>query len=100
MIRIGIIGIGHWGPNYARILNGLVPNASLVACVDRVESRLQGIRAQYPHVEVFTAPREMLERKMVDAAAICTTATPNRGLTEYCLEAGLDVLVEKRIAAS
>ena len=67
MIRIGIIGIGHWGPNYARILNGLVPNASLVACVDRIESRLQAIRAQYPHVELFTDHREMLRRKLVDA---------------------------------
>ncbi len=100
MIRIGIIGIGHWGPNYARILNGLVPDASLVACVDRIESRLQGIRAQYPHVEVFTDHRELLKRKLVDAVAICTTATTHRSLTEDCLEAGLDVLVEKPIAAS
>jgi predicted dehydrogenase len=100
MIRIGIIGIGHWGPNYARILNGLIPNASLVACVDRVEARLQGIRAQYPHVELFMDHRDLLARKMVDAVAICTTATTHRSLAEDCLDAGLDVLVEKPIAAS
>lgn len=98
MIRVGIIGIGHWGPNYGRILNGLIPNVSLTACVDRVESRLEGIMAQYPHVEVFTDHREMLNRRIVDAVAICTTATTHRSLTEDCLEAGLDVLVEKPIA--
>jgi len=98
MVRIGIIGIGHWGPNYARILNGLIPNVTLAACVDRIESRLRGIRAQYPHVEVFTDHREMLSRHLVDAVAICTTATTHRSLTEDCLDAGLDVLVEKPIA--
>lgn len=100
MIRIGIIGVGHWGPNYARILNGLVPNASLVACVDSVQARLDGIRAQYPHVELFTDHRDLLKRRIVDAVAICTTATSHRRLAEDCLDVGLDVLVEKPIAAS
>ena len=59
MLRIGIIGIGHWGPNYARILNGQVAGATLTACVDKVPARLNSIRAQYPQVEMLTDHREM-----------------------------------------
>jgi len=100
VLRIGIIGIGHWGPNYARILNGQIAGATLTACVDRVPARLNSIRAQYPQVEMLTDHREMIERKLVDAVAICTTATTHRPIAEDCLAAGLDVLVEKPIAAS
>jgi len=100
MLRIGIIGIGHWGPNYARIFNGQIPGATLTACVDKVHSRLEGIRSQYPQVELLTDHREMIERRLVDAVAICTTATTHRAIAEDCLAAGLDVLVEKPIAPS
>ena len=100
MLRVGIIGIGHWGPNYARILNGQVAGAKLTACVDRVPARLNTIREQYPQVAMLTDHREMIEKKLVDAVAICTTATTHRPIAEDCLAAGLDVLVEKPIAAS
>jgi len=100
VLRIGIIGIGHWGPNYARILNGQVAGATLTACVDRVPARLNAIRAQYPQVAMLTDHREMIEQRLVDAVAICTTATTHRPIAEDCLAAGLDVLVEKPIAAS
>jgi predicted dehydrogenase len=100
VIRVGIIGIGLWGPNYVRVFNGLSPDAALVACVDRIEERLDAIRAQYPHVAVLTDHRELLRRRMVDAVAICTTATTHRAIAEDCLEAGMDVLVEKPLATS
>jgi predicted dehydrogenase len=68
MLRIGTIGIGRWGLNYARIFNGLIPGVTLTACVDRVDGRLQGVRAQYPHVEILSDHRELLKRRLVDAA--------------------------------
>ena len=100
MLRVGIVGIGHWGPNYARIFSGQIPGATLTACVDRAKPRLDAIRSLYPHVEMLADHREMIERKLVDAVAVCTTATTHREITQDCLEAGLDVLVEKPIAAS
>jgi predicted dehydrogenase len=100
MLRIGIIGIGQWGLNYARIFNGLIPEVTLSACVDRVEERLRLVRAQYPHVQLLTDYKELFKRRLVDAVAICTTATTHRRVAEDCLEADVDVLVEKPMAAS
>jgi predicted dehydrogenase len=100
MLRVAIIGIGHWGPNYARILNGQIPDVSLTACVDSDKRRLDAIRAQYPHVEMLSDYRELLARQLADAVAICTTATTHRPIIEDCLEAGLDVLVEKPLTTS
>lgn len=100
MVRVGIIGIGHWGPNYARIFNGQVKGATLAACVDRVPGKIEAIKAQYPNVAFFTDHRELIDRRLVDAVAICTTATTHRAIAEDCLSAGLDVLVEKPIASS
>jgi predicted dehydrogenase len=100
MLRIGIVGLGHWGPNYARILSGLIPGAKLTACVDRVEARLDTVRAQYPNVEMLTDHQVMLERRLVDAVAICTTASTHRQIAEDCLRAGVDVLVEKPMASN
>lgn len=100
MLRIGIVGIGHWGPNYARIFSGQIPGATLAACVDRAQPRLEAIRALYPNVDLLTDHRVMIEKKLVDAVAVCTTATTHREIVDDCLNAGLDVLVEKPIAAS
>jgi predicted dehydrogenase len=100
MLRIGIVGLGHWGPNYARILSGLIPGATLTACVDKLEARLDAVRAQYPSVEMLTDHRSMIERRLVDAVAICTTASTHREIAEDCLHAGFDVLVEKPMAAT
>jgi predicted dehydrogenase len=100
MLRVGIVGMGHWGPNYARILSGLIPGASLTACVDKLEARLAAVRAQYPNVVMLTDHRAMLEQRLVDAVAICTTASTHRQIAEDCLRAGIDVLVEKPMAST
>ena len=38
-LRFGLVGLGHWGPNYARLLSGIVTGARLVACADLREER-------------------------------------------------------------
>ena len=98
MIRFGVIGLGHWGPNYARLLNASIPGAVLAAGVDRVEAKLESLQRHYPHIAVFTDHRQMIESGAVDAVVVCTTATTHRQIVEDCLDGGLDVLVEKPMA--
>jgi predicted dehydrogenase len=98
MLRIAIIGLGYWGPNYARLLAGTIDGLEFVAAADRDENRLRTISRQYPSVLTYTDYREMLAHGGVDAVIVATPATTHREIVEDCLRAGLDVLVEKPIS--
>jgi predicted dehydrogenase len=97
-LRFGLIGVGHWGPNYARLLHGQVPAARLVACADLRPERLAAIGALYPGVRLHTDHRALLADGGLDAAIVATTTTTHRSVTTDCLQAGLHVLVEKPLA--
>jgi predicted dehydrogenase len=97
-LRFGIIGLGHWGPNYARLLHGQVPNARLTACADLRADRLERIGALYPGTRLHADHRSMLEAGDLDAVIVATTTSAHRAVTVDCLEAGLHVLVEKPLA--
>jgi predicted dehydrogenase len=97
-LRFGLIGLGHWGPNYARLLHGQVPNARLVACADLRPERLQGISKLYPTVRTHGDHRSMLAAEELDAVIVATTTTTHQLVTTDCLDAGLHVLVEKPLA--
>ena len=94
-LRFGLIGLGHWGPNYARLLRGQVPNASLAACADLRDERLRPMGRLYPGVRLHADHREMLEAGELDAVIVATTAATHRRVVEDCLRAGMHVLVDK-----
>ena len=48
-IRVGLIGYGYWGPNYARVLNDL-PDVSLAFVCDAREEQLRRAAARFPQV--------------------------------------------------
>jgi predicted dehydrogenase len=97
-LRFGLIGLGHWGPNYARLLRGQVPDATLAACADLQEERLRPMSRLYPGVRLHDGHRDMLEAGGLDAVIVATTAATHRAVVEDCLRAGLHVLVEKPLA--
>ena len=97
-LRFGLIGLGHWGPNYARLLHGQVPHATLAACADLRPERLQPMGRLYPGVRLHRDHRAMIEAGELDAAIVATTAGTHRPVVEDCLDAGLHVLVEKPLA--
>ena len=97
-LRFGLIGLGYWGPNYARLLRGHVPRASLVAFADLQEERLRSMGVLYPEVAAYTDYRRMLEGGDLDAIIVATGASAHRRVVEDCLRAGLHVLVEKPLA--
>jgi len=97
-LRFGIIGLGHWGPNYARLLRGQVPDARLVACADLRPASLDTIARLYPDVDRYTDHRRMLARGDLDAVVVATSARAHRTVAEDCLRGGLHVLVEKPLA--
>jgi len=69
MIRVAVIGAGHWGPNLIR--NFYAKELSRVAwVVDRDEARLEQARASYPDVRLGRDPLEAIADDTVDAVVV------------------------------
>lgn len=45
MLRVGLLGLGYWGPDYGRVLSEL-PDADLVWACDVQPEKLEVIRAR------------------------------------------------------
>ena len=99
-VRFGLIGLGYWGPNYARILARELPGARLVACADGREDRLALIGSQYPEVRTFADHRDLVAAVDVDAVVVATPSATHGRLALDCLQAGKHVLVEKPMATN
>lgn len=100
MVEVALIGLGYWGPNYARLLSGQLDNARLVACVDIDPERLAAIAGLHPSVPRFESHRDLLDQMEVDAAIIATPAAAHRPLAEDLLAAGVHLLIEKPLAST
>ncbi len=99
MLRLGLIGYGYWGPNYARILNEL-PDCELVGCAEISPAALERARQRLPGVELTADYREWLGRDDLDGVIIATPAVTHYPVVRECLEAGKHVLCEKPLTRS
>ncbi len=100
LVRVALIGFGHWGPNYARILAGTLGGARLVACAEPSAGRLATFERQYPSARAYADYTRLLRDGDVDAVIVATPTSTHREIVEACLGAGLHVLVEKPLAAT
>lgn len=100
LLRFGLIGFGHWGPHYARILAGTVPGARLSACAEPAAARLASFERQYPSARAYADYTRLLRDGDIDAVIVATPTSTHREVVERCLEAGVHVLVEKPLAAT
>ncbi len=97
-IAVGLVGYGYWGPNLLRNLSAC-PLVEVVGVCDASPSRRAAVTRDYPHLKVFESFDELLETP-VKAASIATPVSTHHALAKRCLEAGVDVLVEKPLAAT
>ncbi len=94
-IRAGIVGFGLAGQIFHAAVIHETPGLE-VACI--VERSGQSAAAKYPGVRVASSAEEMLEDPSIQ---LCVVATPNhlhRSLTETCLKAYRNVVVDKPLA--
>ena len=95
-IRVAVVGAGDFGRNHARVYREL-PEAELVGIVDPNAERAAQIAAEF---STKTFPDiESLAGK-VDAASVAVPTVEHARAGCELLELGIDVLVEKPIAAS
>jgi predicted dehydrogenase len=98
-MRIGVVGLGYWGPNLVRALHE-VENAEVSWVCDAVPERLLPIRRRYPAVRATTRFERLLADPDLDAVAIATPVSTHFELAAAALEAGKHVFVEKPLASS
>ena len=95
MIKVGIIGVGYWGPNLVRNFDSLKGECSVVSICDLSEKNIENIVSRYPHLNTYDDADKMLEAEALDAVVIATPTATHYGLAKKALTAGLHVFVEK-----
>ena len=95
-VRVGVIGIGNMGWHHARVLS-LIKDAELVGVADPDQARGTLATEQFG-CRWFASYEAMLPE--VDAVCIAVPTLLHHRVGLACLVAGVDVLIEKPIAAS
>lgn len=95
-IRVGVVGLGQWGRNHARIYAGL-PEVELAGVVDVNTAELRGFAHRYK-TEAFTDFRQLVGR--VDAVSVVVPTALHFEVAKAFLNGGAHVLVEKPITTS
>lgn len=93
-IRIGVIGLGIMGEQYARIYRAH-PLAEVTAICTRRRERLDEIGDKYGIQERYTDFAEMLVRAPIDAVCVATPDFAHYAPVKAAIEAGKHVLCEK-----
>jgi predicted dehydrogenase len=97
MTKVGVAGLGYWGPNLARNFDEL---ASLVWLCDASPEQRERFATRYPTASITGDFDEMLADPALEAVVIATPVVTHYELAKRALEAGKHVLVEKPPALS
>jgi predicted dehydrogenase len=99
VISVGLIGLGYWGPNYARVITEL-DDAELAVVCDASSDALDLVRSRAPGVRASTDSNEVFEAVDVDAVIVATPTGSHHPLALAALIAGKHVLCEKPLAST
>jgi predicted dehydrogenase len=99
MTKIGVAGLGYWGPNLARNFDRL-PDAELTWLCDESEERLARHGAAFPGARTTTSLDDLLADETLDAVVLATPVPTHARLALKVLEAGKHCFVEKPLAQS
>jgi predicted dehydrogenase len=99
MLRVGVIGVGYWGPN---LIRNFIANqgTEMKMCCDLRRERLDHIKSLYPTITITENCKEIIESSEIDLIAICTPVFTHYELAKMALEAGKHVLIEKPMTAT
>lgn len=97
-VRVGIIGLGYWGPKLARNLHNL-PGVSMAMASDLSQERLDDLRKVYPDIALTRDYKDLLSDSL-DAIVIATPVYTHHQLAREALLAGKHVFVEKPLTGN
>jgi predicted dehydrogenase len=97
-MKVGIIGLGYWGPNLVRNFLAHKDVKKVTAC-DIRENRLQLIKEKFPAAEL-SSNSENLVKGDYDIIVISTPVDTHYNLAKKALENGKHIWIEKPFTAS
>ena len=97
-MKVGVIGLGYWGPNLVRNFSALPDVEKVVACDQRTE-RLQFIKNKFPAVELTNNADDVINGNS-DIVVIATPVYTHYNIAKKSLEAGKHIWVEKPFTAT
>ena len=96
-VRVGLAGLGYWGPNLARNLDDL-PDAELTWLCDSDPTRLTRYAPRFTGARTTDRFDDLLEDRTLDAVLVATPVVTHHELAKRALLAGKHVFVEKPLA--
>src|SRR5277367_6319253 len=101
-IRVAVVGVGVFGRNHARVFSELQKSGEpveLVAVCDANPERAAELAMEFK-CQAFTSLEQLLSKAKFDAACVSVPTIHHLAVAKTLMEAGIDVLIEKPIAAS
>ncbi len=96
-VRVGVVGLGYWGPNLARNFDG-VPGCELTWVCDASQEARERVAPSLRDARVTAELDELLADPRLDAVALATPVPTHAELAARVLEAGKHCFVEKPLA--
>ncbi len=98
-LRIGVVGLGYWGPNLARNF-AAIDGCELAYCCDLRACGQERLAAHSPHARITDDLDHVLADTTLDAIAVATPVPSHASLATRVLESGKHCFVEKPLAQS
>jgi predicted dehydrogenase len=98
-VRVGVVGLGYWGPNLARNFDRL-PGAELSWICDSSADSRERWAPEFRDSRAAAEIDELLADPSLDAVVVATDVPSHAALAQRVLEAGKHCFVEKPLAQS
>lgn len=98
-MKIGLIGYGYWGPNFARLINDS-SQTELTYCADLMQISLDKVKQKYPKTIVTKDYHEIFNDPSVRAVLIVTPVKTHFKIAQEALQANKHVFIEKPITGT
>ena len=96
-LRVGVVGLGYWGPNLARNFSA-VPGCELAYLCDADPAARERLARLFPGAAPAADLDELLADPALDAVVLATPVPTHAELAVRVLEAGKHCFVEKPLA--
>jgi predicted dehydrogenase len=98
-VRVGVVGLGYWGPNLARNL-AAVPGCSLQWLCDPSAQAREKLARSFPSARATGEMAELLDDPDLDAVVLATPVPTHAELAIRVVQAGKHCFVEKPLATN